>query len=141
MVTQKNSLPFGASSTAVYEIHDDSSIVEEDKMQYSLQSVEPHSKAERLVLSFLATAANYSKAIEQLKEWFGRDDFLVKIFVRDLLRLVMKNAVKGWSKTDLTYVYDELKGKLWAFEELEKYGDFLISLVESCILEETLLPC
>ncbi|GFX52789.1 DUF1758 domain-containing protein [Trichonephila clavipes] len=46
------------------KIHDDSSIAEEDKMQYLLQSVEPHSKAERLVLSFPATAANYSKAIE-----------------------------------------------------------------------------
>ncbi|GFU46429.1 DUF1758 domain-containing protein [Trichonephila clavipes] len=100
------------------KIHDDSSIAEEDKMQYLLLSVEPHSKAERLVLSFPATAANYSKATEQLKERFGRDDLLVQIYVRDLLGLVMKNAVKGRSKTDLTYLYDELKGKLRALESL-----------------------
>ncbi|GFU63546.1 DUF5641 domain-containing protein [Trichonephila clavipes] len=112
-------------------------------MQYLLQSVEPHSKAERLVLSFPATAANYSKAIEQLKERFGRDDLLVQIYVRDLLGLVMKNAAKGRSKTDLTYLYDELEGKLRALESLgrtqEKYGDFLIPFVESCLPEETLL--
>ncbi|GFX86556.1 DUF1758 domain-containing protein [Trichonephila clavipes] len=97
------------------KIHDDSSIAEEDKMQYLLQSAEPHSNAERPVLSFPATAANYSKAIEQLKERFGRDDLLVQIYVRDLLGLVMKNAVKGRSKKDLTYLYDELEGKLRAF--------------------------
>ncbi|GFX27501.1 DUF1758 domain-containing protein [Trichonephila clavipes] len=125
------------------KIHDDSSIAEEDKMQYLLQSVEPHSKAESLVLSFPTTAANYLKAIEQLKERFRRDDLLVQIYVRDLLGLVMKNAVKGRSKTDLTYLYDELEGKLRALESLgrtqEKYGDFLIPLVESCLPEETLL--
>ncbi|GFT06890.1 DUF1758 domain-containing protein [Trichonephila clavipes] len=126
------------------KIHD-SSIAEENKMQYLLQSVEPHSKAERLVLSFPATAANYSKATEQLKERFGRDDLLAQIYVRVLLGLVIKNAVKGRSKTDLTYLYDELEGKLRAFflesfgRTQEKYGDFLIPLVESCLPEETLL--
>ncbi|GFX72934.1 DUF1758 domain-containing protein [Trichonephila clavipes] len=136
----KEFLPFWSQFK---KIHDDSSIVEEDKMQYLLQSVEPHSKAERLVLTFPATAANYLKAIEQLKEQFGRDNLLVQIYVRDLLRLVMKNAVKGRSKIDLTYLYDELEGKLCALESLgrtqEKFGDFLILLVESCFPEETLL--
>ncbi|GFY08406.1 uncharacterized protein TNCV_1358121 [Trichonephila clavipes] len=57
----------------------------------------------------------------------------------------MKNSVKGRSKTDLTYLYDELEGKLSAFflESLgrtqEKYGDFVFPLVESCLPEETLL--
>ncbi|GFW12608.1 uncharacterized protein TNCV_818601 [Trichonephila clavipes] len=55
----------------------------------------------------------------------------------------MKNAVKGRSKTDLTYLYDELKGKLRALDSLgrtqEKYGDFLIPFVESYLSEETLL--
>ncbi|GFW01386.1 DUF1758 domain-containing protein [Trichonephila clavipes] len=136
----KEFLPFWSQFK---KIHDDSSIAEEDKMQYLLQSVEPHSKAERLVLSFPATSANYSKAIEQLKEWYGRDDLLVQIYVRDLLGLVIKNAVKGRFKTDLTYLYDELERKLRALESLgrtqEKYGDFLIPLVESCLPEETLL--
>lgn len=103
------------------------------------------SKAERLVQSFPATAANYPKVIEQLKERFGRDDLLVQIYVRDMLNLVMRNAVKGRIKTDLASLYDELEGKLRALESLgrtqEKYGDFLIPLVESCLPEDVLLAC
>ncbi|GFT84242.1 DUF1758 domain-containing protein [Trichonephila clavipes] len=124
------------------KIHNDKSIAEEDKMQYLLQSVEPKSKAERLVLSFPATAENYPKAIDQLKERFGREDLLVQIYVRELLNLVMKNAVSGRTKTDLSPLYDELEGKLRSLESLgrtqEKYGDFLTPLVESCLPEEIL---
>ncbi|GFV88109.1 uncharacterized protein TNCV_3242581 [Trichonephila clavipes] len=66
------------------KIHNDKGIAEEDKMQYLLQSVKPKSKPERLVLSFPATAENYPKAIDQLKERFGREDLLVQIYVREL---------------------------------------------------------
>ncbi|GFV98312.1 RNA-directed DNA polymerase from mobile element jockey [Trichonephila clavipes] len=75
------------------KIHNDKSIAEEDKMQFLLQSVEPKSKAERLVLSFPATAEIFPKAIDQLKEGYGREYLLVQIYVRELLSLVMKNAV------------------------------------------------
>ncbi|GFV94145.1 DUF1758 domain-containing protein [Trichonephila clavipes] len=105
--------------------------------------MEPGSKAERLVLSFPATAANYPKAIDQLKERFGREDLLVQIYVRDLLNLVMKNAATGRAKTDLPLLYDELQSKLRSLESLgktqDKYGDFLTPLVESCLLEEVLV--
>ncbi|GFT42442.1 uncharacterized protein TNCV_1787181 [Trichonephila clavipes] len=86
-------------------------------MQYLLQSVELHSKAERLFLSFPATTANYSKAIEQLKERFGRDDLLVQIY-----------------KENYVLFFRESLGRTQ-----EKHGDFLIPLVESCLPEETLL--
>ncbi|GFU32444.1 integrase catalytic domain-containing protein [Trichonephila clavipes] len=82
--------------------------------------MEPGSKAERLVLSFPATAANYPKAIDQLKERFGREDLLVQIYVRDLLTLVMKNAATGRAKADLPLLYDELE-------------------MESCLPEEVLV--
>ncbi|GFX84850.1 DUF1758 domain-containing protein [Trichonephila clavipes] len=111
-------------------------------MQYLLQSVEPKSKAERLVLSFPATAENYPKAIK-LKERYGREDLLVQIYVRELLRLVMKNAASGRTKTDLHALYDEPEGKLRLLESLgrtqAKYGDFLTPLVESCLHEEILV--
>ncbi|GFX42562.1 integrase catalytic domain-containing protein [Trichonephila clavipes] len=125
------------------KIHDDGSIPNEDKMQYLVASVEPKSKAERLILSFPATAANYPKAVDQLKERFGREDLLVQIYVRDLLTMVMKNAVSGRAKTDLSRLYDELEGKLRALESLgrtqERFGDFLAPLVESCLPEEVLM--
>ncbi|GFW58310.1 DUF1758 domain-containing protein [Trichonephila clavipes] len=84
-------------------------------MQYLLQSVEPKSKAERLVLSFPATAENYPKAIDQLKEKFGREDLLVQIYVRKL------RSLESLGRTQ------------------EKYGDFLTPLVESCLPEEILM--
>ncbi|GFT31560.1 uncharacterized protein TNCV_609451 [Trichonephila clavipes] len=96
------------------KIHDDWSIPDEDKMQYLVASVEPKSKAERPILSFPATAANYPKAVDQLKERFGREDLLVQIYVRDLLTMVMKNVVSGRAETDLSRLYDELEGKLRA---------------------------
>ncbi|GFY75327.1 hypothetical protein TNIN_417441 [Trichonephila inaurata madagascariensis] len=43
-------------------------IADEDKMQYLLQPMEQESKAERFVLNSPATAANYYKAIDQLKK-------------------------------------------------------------------------
>ncbi|GFU97689.1 DUF1758 domain-containing protein [Trichonephila clavipes] len=111
-------------------IYEDRGIAAEDKMQYLLQLMEPGSKAERLVLSFPATAANYPKAIDQLKERFGRED-LVQIYVRDLLTLVMKNAATGRANADLPLLYDE--SKLRSLESLgktqDKYGDFLTPLV------------
>ncbi|GFT11597.1 uncharacterized protein TNCV_4356351 [Trichonephila clavipes] len=98
---------------------------------------------QRLVLSFPATAANYPKAIDQLKERFGREDLLVQIYVRDLLTLVMKNAATGRAKADLPLLYDELESKLRSLESLgktqDKYGDFLTPLVESCLPEEVLV--
>ncbi|GFS58772.1 integrase catalytic domain-containing protein [Trichonephila clavipes] len=98
------------------------------------------SKAERLVLSFPATAANYPKAIDQLKKIFGREDLLVQIYVRDLLTLVMKNAATGRAKASL---YDELESKLRSLESLgktqDKYGDFLTPLVESYLPEVVLV--
>ncbi|GFU97563.1 uncharacterized protein TNCV_4508821 [Trichonephila clavipes] len=105
--------------------------------------MEPGSKAERLVLSFPATAANYPKAIDQLKERFGREGLLVQIYVRDLLTLVMKNAATGRVTADLPLLYDELESKLRSLESLgktqDKYGDFLMPLVESCLPEEVLV--
>ncbi|GFV12922.1 uncharacterized protein TNCV_3174591 [Trichonephila clavipes] len=69
----------------------------------------PNRKRKDSFLVFPATAANYPKAVDQLKERFGREDLLVQIYVRDLLTMVMKNAVSGRAKTDLSRLYDELE--------------------------------
>lgn len=55
-------------------IYSDKSILDEDKIQYSLQSIFPNSKALGLVESFPATPGNYSKAIHQLTERLGYED-------------------------------------------------------------------
>ncbi|GFX62458.1 DUF1758 domain-containing protein [Trichonephila clavipes] len=79
------------------------------------------------ILNACKPHANYPKAIDQLKERFGREDLLVQIYVRELLNLVMKNAVSGRTKTDLSTLYEVLEGKLRSLESLgrtqEKYGE------------------
>ncbi|GFT06173.1 transposable element Tcb1 transposase [Trichonephila clavipes] len=86
---------------------------------------------------------NNPKAIAQLKDRFGRGDIFVRIYVRDLLSKIIKNAVSGHVTTYLPSLYDELESKIRALESLgriqEKYGDFLSPLVESCLLEEILV--
>ncbi|GBM57013.1 hypothetical protein AVEN_146041-1 [Araneus ventricosus] len=102
----------------------------------------PESRAARLISSFPITTENYSKAIQQLKARFGREELLVQIYVRDLLTLVMKNAVAGRNSPDLATLYDMLETKLRALENLgstkEKFPDFLEPLVESCLPESVL---
>ncbi|GFW80634.1 integrase catalytic domain-containing protein [Trichonephila clavipes] len=99
------------------KIHNDKSIAEEDKMQYLLQSVEPKSKAERLVLSFPATAENYPKAIDQLKERFGREDLLVvkNCDIKNDIncsKLLSEKKICGFiSKIEDKRILNELKNK------------------------------
>ncbi|KAF8782190.1 hypothetical protein HNY73_012511 [Argiope bruennichi] len=79
----------------------------------------------------------------QLKERLGRENLLAQIYVRDILTIVMKNAVSGRAKKDLSRYNDESEGKFRALENLgstqEKFGNFLGSLVESCLPEEVLM--
>ncbi|GFW67783.1 putative RNA-directed DNA polymerase from transposon X-element [Trichonephila clavipes] len=113
----------------------------EKTFQYLLQYVVPDSEAAKLVSSFPPTKDNYSKAITQLEKRFGRDEFLVQIYVRDFLSIVMKNEA-GRIKVDLLELYDLLESKLMAFESLvhtkEKFAEFLEPLVESCSPETVL---
>ncbi|GFV06442.1 DUF1758 domain-containing protein [Trichonephila clavipes] len=98
-----------------------------DKFQYLLQAVVSNSKAARVAESFPATADNYPK----------------RMYVRDLLSMVMRNVATGRSKTDLSALYDELEAKIRALESLgrtqDNYGEFLSPSVESCLLEDILL--
>ncbi|GFW21836.1 DUF1758 domain-containing protein [Trichonephila clavipes] len=83
---------------------------------------------------------NYPKAIVQLQGRFGREHLLVQIYLKDLMSMVMRNAATGRSKTDLPALYDELEAKIRALESLgrtqDKYGEFLSSLVESCLPDD-----
>ncbi|GFY51654.1 uncharacterized protein TNIN_293341 [Trichonephila inaurata madagascariensis] len=73
-------------------------------------------KTARLISSFPITSENYSKAVQQLKIRFGREDLLVQIYIRDL-PLVMKNATAG-RNPDLASLYDMLETKLRSLESL-----------------------
>lgn len=71
-----------------------------------LQEVVWNSKAASVVESFPAAAASYHQAMHQTQERFGKKDLLVQVCIRDLLMIVMKNAVAGRVKTVLAKFYD-----------------------------------
>ena len=75
-----------------------------------------------------------------LKNKFGRDT--LQVYVRDLLSLVLNNALKGKEKTSIARLYDKLETQMRALETLgvttDKCAAMLFTLVESSLPEELL---
>ena len=119
------------------KIHHDPKLHNTDKFQYLVQSMVPGTRAERLVGSYPQTAANYPLAVEALKDRFGNPVMLTEIYVRELLRLVIKNTGMLSQAVSLSSLYDEIESHLRALETLdvtvEQSSAFLYPLVESCL--------
>ncbi|GFU59792.1 integrase catalytic domain-containing protein [Trichonephila clavipes] len=110
-------------------------------MQYLLQSVEPKSKAERLVLSFPATAENYPKAIDQLKgklrslESLGRTQEKYGDFLTPLVESCLPEEIlMAWERKRNTET--DAKGSrtlehLMTFLRLEVQGEEMVQLAKS----------
>jgi len=73
-----------------------------------------------------------------LKNRFGREDLLVEIYVREMLKLIL-NRTKISSLTSLAKIYDKLESQLRFLESLGVTTDMcaaiLYSLVESSLPE------
>ncbi|GFR15800.1 transposable element Tc1 transposase [Trichonephila clavata] len=119
-------------------IHEDESIMEEDKFQ-NLLSLKPKTKARNIVESYPPSKDNYPKVIEHLMPRFGRKDLLIEVYIRDLLALVnSKSYIK------LTDLYDKLGSYLRALETLgvtTNYAAMLYPVVETCLPVEILKAC
>lgn len=101
----------------------------------------PESRATDLVKSYPPTTENYGKVISSLRNRFGREDMQIEVYVRELLQLILQNAVK--SKTlSLTSLYDKIESHLRALESLgvttDKCTAMLFPLVESSLPEDIL---
>ncbi|GFX49235.1 DUF1758 domain-containing protein [Trichonephila clavipes] len=114
--------------TPFEKIHNDVNIDDRDKFQYLIQNTAPRSSPREIVESFPATAANYKKAIEYLKERYENTSVLIQVYIRDLLQLVMAK-----NKWDLSSLYDKLQTRIRALDCLgltkDKYTDILFPLV------------
>lgn len=120
-------------------IHEDESIMNEDKFQYLVHSTIPNSRARQLVESYPPISDNYPKVIESFQSRFGKEDLLIEFYVRELLNLILNNLR---NKPRLSTFYDKMESQLRALESLgvttEKCAAVLLPLVESCVPEETL---
>ncbi|GBM98591.1 hypothetical protein AVEN_215101-1 [Araneus ventricosus] len=118
--------------TQFQKIHEEASIDERDKYQYLIQSTVPGSTPREIVESFPATAENYKKAVEYLKERFGKESVLVQVYIRDLLQLVISK-----NKCELSTLYDKLQTRIWSLDSLglakDKCADILYPLIESTL--------
>lgn len=122
--------------------HKDEDIADEDKFHYLRQGTIENSKAREVVDSFPMTASNYPKVVKHMKERFGNEDMLVELYIRELLRLVLSNALNQSKKMSLSSLYDKLETQLRALESLEvtrnEFVAILYPLVESCLPEDIL---
>lgn len=123
------------------KIHEDDSLHASDKFHYLVQAMEQGSEARDLVLSYPQTGSNYPEAVAALKERFGRQGILLQVYIRELLKLVINNAIqkKGYS---LTTLHLKLESHLRALGSLNLTAadpsSFIFPLVESSLPEETL---
>lgn len=123
-------------------IHENELLSSEEKFQYLIQATVAESAARRVVSSFPPTAENYGKAIAHLKSRFGKENVLVEVYVRDLLKVVLANT-NGQQKLPLATLYDKLETQLRSLESLgvtsDKYAAMLYPLVESSISQDVLI--
>lgn len=124
------------------KIHEDSDVVKEDKFQYLKQAMVSGSRADTLMKSFPPTAENYDKVIDSLKNRFGREDLQIEVYVRELLQLVLKNAISQNKNIVFPSLYDKLESYLRSLDSLgvttDKCAAMLFPLVESSLPEELL---
>ncbi|CAL8109546.1 unnamed protein product [Orchesella dallaii] len=119
------------------KIHVDRQLHDADKFQYLVQAMTEGSRARDLVCSYPQSADNYPKVVEALKARFGKDELLVEVYVRELLKLVIHNVCQSKDQIDLAKLFDQLESHLRALESLgvssEKYNAMLYPMVESCL--------
>lgn len=94
-------------------IHEDPDITKKDKFQYLIEAIVKDSRVSVLVNSFPPTAANYDKAITSFtfqKSRFCKEDLLVEVYVREMLKLVVLiQSIKASGHIPLSNIYDKLE--------------------------------
>ena len=122
------------------KIHADPDIDDSDKFQYLSQAMVVGSKAAEVVKVYPQTAANYPKVIKALCDRFGKEKVLKRVYVRELLKLIIKNSRE---KLKMSATFDQLDAHLKALESLgitpDQMDVLLYPMVESCVPEEILM--
>jgi nucleoid DNA-binding protein len=122
-------------------IDQDDQLHTSDKFQYLKQAVTKGTEAADIIAEFPLTEDNYPKALQALKDRYGREDLLVQVYVRELLGLVINNN-SNKNQIPLAKLHIQLKTHLRALESLNLAKadpeTWLFPLVESSLPEESL---
>ncbi|CAL8069059.1 unnamed protein product [Orchesella dallaii] len=123
-------------------IDNDDSIPTSHKFQYLIQCMVAGSKAKEVVDSYPISDENYPLVLSDLKDRFGREDVLVEVYIRDLLKLVLENALNNKSSVPFHSLYVRLTAQLRALGTLgvttDKCAAILYPLVESALPDDVL---
>lgn len=121
------------------KIDEDEHLHDSDKFQYLMQSIVPGTRAERVLSAYPQSAENYKQAVQALKDRFGDKTILTEVYVRQLLKLVIRNVNQP---NNLSSMFDELEAHLRALNTLgvepEVSAAFLYPMVESSLPLETI---
>jgi len=110
----KDWLPFWSQ---FQKIDLDQEISPDDKFQYLVQATVAGTKAREIVESFPPSCENYPKTVACLKAKFGREDLLVEMYVREVLKMII-SAHQAKEVISLSSLYDKLESHLRALETL-----------------------
>ncbi|XP_031337273.1 uncharacterized protein LOC116166460 [Photinus pyralis] len=114
-------------------IHSSEDLDKTTKFMYLRMSLLGSAKI--LMDTYPNTAANYDKAVDHLKNRYGRDELIVHAIYKELLALVR-------SRPSLSKLNDVISAKI---RSLESFGfnsertALLVPLIEECLPEETLI--
>ena len=120
------------------KVHNNKNIQKDDKLQLLRQCVVDKSRAHELVYSYPPTSENYDKVITSLQNRFGREDLVIEYYVRELLSLVLQNAMKGVNKLPLKTIYDKVDSYIRALDSLGINTGHCAAML--CPLVESALP-
>lgn len=108
------------------KIHEDVEIDDHDKIEYLIQAT---------------SGDNYAKIVDSMQSRFGSEDLQIKVYVRELLKLIINNAIAP-KRMQLFALYDQIETQLRALETLritsDKCSAMLFPLIESCLTDDLL---
>ena len=101
-------------------IHRDDMLTQGQKLQYLRQCVSDSAK--NAVFSFPPSPENYEKAVDHLKQGFGRQELLINIYAREMIDIVLTVLTK--SERGLENLYDSIISRLRATSSYLKKSIF-----------------
>ncbi|UYV73246.1 hypothetical protein LAZ67_10002330 [Cordylochernes scorpioides] len=111
------------------DIHNDEDLSESDKLHVGKFRSSP------LVLSYPVSEKNYASVIKDLNERFGRDNMLIKVYVRDLFAQEKKVNFKDLvTKLHSQFIHLSMLGVT-----TDRCADILYLVVESCLPQDVLI--
>lgn len=121
-LSPRNYVAFTAQHSS---IHQDVRLTKEEKLQYLLQQLKGRSR--KVVESYPPCGENYDKAVETLKNRFGKDAAIIEVYTSDLIDLLDRK------EKQLSVIYDQISTRVRGLETLglksENFSAMLYPLV------------